>query len=53
MESFTEFHTIAPCSRIIHDDVYSPFVCYDSVDDELDSGVICNIEGEKLDAWMM
>jgi len=46
-------HTIATCSGIIHDNVYFSFVRYDSVDGELDGGVICNVEAQKIDPWMM
>lgn len=46
-------HTIATCSGIVHDDVYSCIICYDSVDDEFDRGVVCNVKGEKLYLWML
>jgi len=54
VEKFSEAsHTIATYSGIIHDNVYLSFVCYDNVDGEFDGGVICNVKGEKFDAWMM
>jgi len=54
MKSFTEAsHTIATCSSIIHDDVYSSFACYDGVNDVFDGEVIRNVEREKFDSWVM